>query len=151
MSLPRHGARPLAFTGRVLVQAASRHPALPVWSDIGVFETSSHRIVTEIRHQWRGEPPLGRRYAVELAACDDALVYLHGHDPLRDLPVEILYGAAPHSDDLAAHEAALACAGLLRRSWREMLDLCFGPASAPIAAIAHPRDARITATKEILR
>jgi hypothetical protein len=117
--LPRHGRRPLGFQGRLLVQAASRAPGLPVWSEIAVHETDAGTLVGAIRHIARAAPQTALHYA-EAAPTPRALLgWLHAHDPVADLPAEILLGPAR---DL---RAAPAIAAALRDAWRGLLVVTF--------------------------
>jgi hypothetical protein len=84
--LPRHGQRPLGFRGRLLVNAVAQAPTLPVESRIALHETEGGALVAAIRHATRPPlPPESRCYATA-AAADELLDFLHGLDPLRDMP-----------------------------------------------------------------
>ncbi|RYJ02244.1 MAG: hypothetical protein EON47_08125 [Acetobacteraceae bacterium] len=126
MVLPRHGLRPLRFKGRALVRAAARDPALPVWSEVVVHETEGGLLVVAIRHECRGEAAPPCVYAEAFGHTDAAIEFLHAHDPLRDLPVAVLYAGAEAAPDGLRDAAALACADRLRRGWQEVLTACFG-------------------------
>ncbi len=129
--LPRHGRRPLAFWGRLLLQAAHREPGLPVWSDLALHETDGGLIVVAVRHLLRGPdgapdgPPLCYAAASRDAAALRAM--LAAHDPMADLPAGLLLGAAPFEDPFAAGLLA----GRLRAAWRTLLATTFGDAAAP--------------------
>ncbi len=125
--LPRHGLRPLGFSGRLLVQAAARDPALPVWSEAAVYETADNGLVAVIHHALREAPLLDRHYARACEDVEDVLAFLHAHDPLCDLSVDALYAAAPDLSGPEVLTAAAACARRLRQTWRDILGTCFGP------------------------
>lgn len=47
--IPRHGARPLVFSGTQLAMAMSFTPELPYWYEINIFRTSDQRFVLVIK------------------------------------------------------------------------------------------------------
>jgi hypothetical protein len=133
--VPRHGARPLGFEGRLLLRASCQPPALPVWSELAVHETAAGALVGTVRHCPRGPDgaPEGPPFSYA-ATCDDPgelLDWLHSHDPLADLPSFLLAG--PAFDGGPARPASAA----LRDAWRALLDATFGPGSDRASSTLH--------------
>lgn len=133
--LPRHGRRPLGFEGRLLVQAASRPPALPVWSELAVHETSRGALVASIRHRTPDEAEPGPALLADAEARADAaalIEWLRHHDPVAHLPAALLLeGGADPAD-------ALRIVAALRADWRALLAATFGGLSGPGQAAADP-------------
>lgn len=129
--VPQHGRRPMAFWGRLLLQAAHREPGLPVWSDLALHESEGGEIVAAMRHVLRGRdgaadgPPLC--YAVASRSAAALRQALAAHDPMADLPAESLLGAAHFEDPYAAGLLA----ERLRAAWRALLAASFGDPAAP--------------------
>jgi hypothetical protein len=118
--LPRHGLRPLGFTGRLLLEASSRQPGLAIASGLAVHETADGRLVAAVRHLPDADLP--RCYATCCATPAELLELLRAHDPLADLPAEPLFTA--DADDAAA---AFRQVRALRAAWGALLDATFGP------------------------
>lgn len=143
--LARHGRRPLGFQGHLLVQAASRAPSLPVWSELAVHETEQGTLVGAIRHVVRdlAGQPVGTPFQYAEACGDPAalLDWFYVHDPVADLPAETLLG---RGDDPVG---ATRMPGILRDAWQALLTVTFGagagieaadPFATPTAA-GHPQ------------
>jgi predicted flap endonuclease-1-like 5' DNA nuclease len=120
--LPRHRRRPLGFQGRLLLGAACRQPGLPVWSEVALHESEDGLLVAAWRHAPRnGAPPLCYADASRDPAALRAL--LLGHDPLADLPADLLL--PPGTAAAAAGESA----ARLRAAWRALLAAALGLAA----------------------
>lgn len=127
--LPRHGARPLGFQGRLLLQASNREAGLFAWSEIAVHERDGPGYVVAVRHRAADRTAPLWQHA---AACADAgavHAFLRAHDPATVLPVGIVATAA----GLAGADALLAAVqdavGRQRASWQALLVTVFGPAA----------------------
>lgn len=131
--LPRHGLRPLGFQGRLLARMEAAPPDLPVASCVTLHEAASGGFVCAIRHRLRDAAGAEERcYALAAGDAPTLLRFLHGHDPLRDLPPAALVpqAATPGPSRAALAEAAT-IAPRLRAVWRDLLAASFGPVSAP--------------------
>ncbi|TDG16697.1 hypothetical protein E2C05_28980 [Paracraurococcus ruber] len=132
--LPRHGRRPLGFDGRLLLQAASRPPGFPVWSELAVHETARGMLVAAIRHRPPDDAPPGtgrHPWMSDAAAGTDAgalLDWLRAHDPVAHLPAWLLQDGGAGTPLVRAAGPGLAAA--LRASWRALLAATFGAAGA---------------------
>lgn len=109
--LPRHGMRPLGFRGRLLVEAGmardAAEPALALVSRVAIHETEQGALVGSIRHQPRQADMPALTYAGMFADCEALKAWLAAHDPLADLPVQVILPAG----EAAADAGALAHAG----------------------------------------
>jgi hypothetical protein len=107
--LPRHGRRPLGFSGRLLVEAGITTDAtgasLPVASQVALYETEAGGMVAAIRHVQPGQDVPAISYAETFADGEALKDWLGTHDPLADLPVQALL-----PDNAAALPPALALA-----------------------------------------
>jgi len=132
--LPRHGLRPLGFSGRLLARVEAAPPDLPVASRVALHEAEGGGFVCAIRHRLCPPlPPEERCYASFAADAAAVLGFLHAHDPLRDLPAGALLPEGGEQDCAEVLAAAAALAPRLRAIWRELLATSFGPWSAPQA------------------
>jgi len=136
--LPRHGRRPLGFHGRLLVHVSCRQPELPVWSEVTLHEAADGALVAAVRHVLRGaEDTAGaldaRCYAESSQDSAELLELLLAHDPLADLPVEVLLDAFGEAGVAAAPLRAAS----LRLAWRTVLAAALG-LPAPAAEAAFP-------------
>lgn len=130
--LPRHGARPLGFHGRLLLDASNRDAGLSAWSEIALYQrdgigAAPPGYVVAIRHRTAERAMPVWQDAV--ACADAAAVHgsLRGHDPVAVMPVGIVAGAA----GLAGADGLLAAvqdavAGQ-RHGWQALLDRLFAP------------------------
>ncbi|WP_203076569.1 hypothetical protein [Falsiroseomonas ponticola] len=131
--LPRHGRRPLGFQGRLLARLEAAPPDLPVASSVTLHEAASGGFVCAIRHRLRDAAGAEERcYALAAGDAPTLLRFLHGHDPMADLPPAAL---VPQAAAAGASRAALAeaasIAPRLRAVWRDLLAASFGPLAHP--------------------
>jgi hypothetical protein len=118
--LQRHGKRPLAVLGRVLLRANNRCAGLPNWSEITIHETAGLRFAASLRHQpAEGDAVLW----CDAWLCDTPEAIwgvFHRHDPLWALP--LASGAV--SFDTMTRDAAQA--QRFRGAWAGLLAAVFG-------------------------
>jgi hypothetical protein len=87
--LPRHGARPLVFSGTQLAMAMSFTPGLPYWYEINIYRTSEQRFVLAIRLFQVSEQ---NRDTVDSWAFDtlpELFDALEGYDAGRDVIADV--------------------------------------------------------------
>ena len=128
--LPRHGARPLGFHGRLLLQASNRETGLFAWSEIAVHEHDGPGYVVAIRHRAADRTAPLWQHA---AACADAAAvhaFLRAHDPATVLPAGIVATAVCLAGADALLAAAQDAVGRQRAGWQALLKTVFGPAAA---------------------
>ena len=130
--LPRHGARPLGFHGKLLLDASNRDAGLFAWSEIAVYQpahvgAAPSGYVVAVRHRTAERAlPLWQ----DAVACADAAAvhgFLRGHDPAAVMPLGIVADAA----GLAGADALLAAVqdaiARQRSGWQALLARLFVP------------------------
>lgn len=125
--LERHGKRPLAILGRVLLQANNRCSGLPCWSEIAIHETIARRFTASVSHRppeafdviwrntWLCETP--KAIVAALQAHDPLHTLSPGVTTRRPLPVALddfpAFNAGGYQDEAAVRRFRGAWAGLL--------------------------------------
>lgn len=129
--LPRHGARPLGFHGRLLLQASNRDTGLFAWSEIAIYGGAEPGYVVAVRHRAADRTAPLWQHAIACADAPAVHAVLRGHDPMTVLPVGIVATAA----GLAGADALLAAVqdsiGRQRAGWHALLATVFGAAATP--------------------
>jgi hypothetical protein len=121
--LQRHGRRPLAVLGRVLLRADNRCAGLPCWSEITVHETAGLRFAASLCHS---RPGTAGPAWCDAWLCDSPEAVrgiLLAHDPLGALPTD----GMPASYAAALREAA--AMQRFRGAWSGLLAALFGLAA----------------------
>jgi hypothetical protein len=139
--LRRHGKRPLALLGRILMRGNNRCAGLPSWSEISVLETAAGRFAASVCH---AAPGAAGPTWCDSFLCDtpDAVRDLClGHDPLVAVPSFVVPGKiAPNLPpefciaDLSGSENATCVEALAAQrfsgAWAGLLVAMFGPHAA---------------------
>lgn len=140
-ALPRHGKRPLAFRGRLLVEAAmaddAASPPLVVASRVAIHETEQGALVGSIRHQPRQADMPALTYAALFADCEALKAWLAAHDPLADLPVQVIL-PGPEAADADALARAGQELGRIRARFQALLAALVAPPTAPSPGFDDP-------------
>lgn len=141
--LPRHGRRPLGFTGRLVFSAGNRGTGQRCWHEVAVYERADGGLVAAIRQGARLDGLAERGWAFPCDGPDEVRAAFAAHDPLLPLPLDAL-SDAPN----AGHNAPtlLEAAATQRRLWHALLEAVLGPAPDPQDRMAgtapgrHPGD-----------
>lgn len=119
--LARHGLRPLAFEGRLLASVANPDEAMPVLSEVAVFEHRDGGLVASVRHRLAS---IGGPDLCFAERCDDPaelLEFLRGHDPRAEIPLPA-FGWGDEADPVHWTIAIVR----FDTVWRDLLDALLG-------------------------
>lgn len=106
--LPRHGARPLVFSGTQLAMAMSFTPGLPYWYEINIYRTSEQRFVLAIRLFHVSEEMRDTVDSWDFDTLPEVFDALEGYDAGRDVIADVdgVHAALP-AVELAARAMEL--------------------------------------------
>lgn len=139
--LRRHGKRPLAVLGRVLMRGNNRCAGLPCWSEISVLETASSRFAASLCHAAPGAAGPTWCDSFLCDTPDGVRAACLGHDPLVAVPSCVVAGGSVPNiplalciTDLSGSGNAASVEALAARrfsgAWAGLLAAMFGPHAA---------------------
>ena len=123
--LQRHGKRPLAVLGRVLLRVNNRCAGLPFWSELTIYETAGLHFAASLCHTQIDLAEPGWRDAWLCDVPEAVRRVFQSHDPLWALPP----AGCPASYDPVAREAV--AAAQFRGAWAGLLAAVFGLPATP--------------------
>jgi hypothetical protein len=127
--LQRHGRRPLAVLGRVLLQANNRCAGLASWSEIYIYETVACRYAAAVRHATTETPGPDWCDAWMCDSAEAVRTVFYKHDPLVALSATTASGPVGLAD-IERLDAAMSRhvveAQRFRGAWAGLLAAMFG-------------------------